>query len=72
MTRSYDEEVDGIHGTLVLVNEPLHLFVEPLIMYVEPMMKHSVVELMSIWTMVSPHHSLLDVAIKTNTSTQHM
>ena len=60
-----DDEMDGIHGTLVLVNEPL-------IMYVEPMMNHSVVELMSIWTMVSPHHSLLDMAIKTNTSTQHM
>ena len=54
MTRSYDVEMDGIHGTLVLVNELLHLFVEPLLMYVEPMMKHSVVELMSMWIMVSP------------------
>ena len=47
MTRSYDVEMDGIHGTLVLVNELLHLFVEPI-------MKHSVVELMSMWIMVSP------------------
>ena len=33
-----DVEMDGIHGTLVLVDEPLHLFLEPLLMYVEPMM----------------------------------
>ena len=30
--------MDGIHGTLVLVDEPLHLFLEPLLIYVEPMM----------------------------------